>query len=303
VSSSGDLMRTILSFVRRLSDAVRLRSCCKAWRATLLDGDDAAAHLFAKVSVRFNRRVKDVTLRSTFASTLLRKLEVTGCAAVTDIGLSWLCVAATNLEELDISRCELVSNVGLEYVGWYCRALTSLDVSHLPLINDGEHQFHCPALRHFCCANTGIGNLCIETLAQRCLRLETVHAARTAVGARGLWALANHCTDLQQICLDECSNAYNPNDRLPEEGFADDHIRDDGLRFLAERCPRLEVVECAHAGDVGDAGVLALLDQCPFLRRVGLWGCAEVTAEAVAALQRRGVDVSHGLARTCQVAL
>ena len=170
-------------------------------------------------------------------------------------------MAATNLEELDISRCELVSNVGLEYVGWYCRALTSLDVSHLPLINDGEHQFHCPALRHFCCANTGIGNLCIETLAQRCLRLETVHAARTAVGARGLWALANHCTDLQQICLDECSNAYNPNDRLLEEGSPTTTFATTGCSSPSGAC--LEVVECAHAGDVGDAGVLALLDQCP----------------------------------------
>lgn len=322
---SLDLLSLILSFSRRLHDVGRLRTCCRQWRAVLLDpsANDATRHLFADIDARFNRRVGDVAVRNVFATTALRTLALTGCAGVSDLGISWLGASAPYLESLDLSRCEAVSDTGLGHVANGCAHLVSLDLSHLPRLSDaGLAAFRrCRRLRQIVLTNTAVGNHGLYTLSRGCVQLERVYAARTCVGREGILSLAASCTGLRELCLDECSNAYNEvngggggGGEGSEGGgplglgLANDHIDDNVLGVLFLLCKELEVLDVAHAGDVTDAGLAgpdgaSLKSFSPRIRRLGLWGCAQVSAAAVAALQASGIEVSHELARTCHVAL
>ena len=320
VAQNGDVMAAVLSFAGCLRDVAAMRACCRSWVKDLLNPlHQATAHLFQRIEEHFNQSVSDKCIQSSFATEALRVLQLTGCRSVTDVGVAWLATLAPCLEVLDVSRCDRVSDYGLHYVAAHCKLLVSLDISHLPRMTDqnGLAKFiACPQLRHINVTQTAAGNYGLSTVAMYSALLESICGCRTNVGGTGLRRIATFCPHLQQLYLDDCSNAYNYGAAAMGEHIQDytqdgnnvalptnDHINDQSLAVLARRCPSLRVLEIAHAGDVTDEGVIDLGRTCRRLERLNLWGCNKVTFSAVNSLQLSGVEVSHPQARTCRFAM
>ncbi|BFZ61550.1 Antagonist of MEN (Mitotic Exit Network) [Saitoella coloradoensis] len=118
----------------------------------------------------------------------LRSLSLPGCSLVSDQLLEYITQQCRGLVHLDLRACDLVSDRGLKAIAHYCRDLRYLNVGR---VNKCEN----------------ITSSGVSAIARRCVALETIGLAGTAVCDYGLIALARgpSAQTLQRLSVNECA--------------------------------------------------------------------------------------------------
>ena len=212
----------------------------------------------------------------------LRVLNLESCATIDDDGMHHLNMCSS-LEDLNINHCNGVSDAGMKILVqgsekkifrrllFYIKRVT--DVGVLDVASQ------CPKLQHICAANiSGVG---FEALAACCKDLRSVkfsdgvdwkclpHLATDG----GLTALSTGCKNLDRIMLNAGNITYAGLNNL---GACLHSIillgcimlTDEGLLCLAERCPKLRMLDLVGCNKITDAGLLHFT--CPDLQHINV---------------------------------
>ncbi|XP_076125508.1 F-box and leucine-rich repeat protein 13 [Alosa pseudoharengus] len=71
----------------------------------------------------------------------LKKLSISECLWITDIGIEMFCRRAKLLEDFDISHCVSLSDQSIKALSFYCRALSRLIMAGCPKMTDVSMQY------------------------------------------------------------------------------------------------------------------------------------------------------------------
>uniref|UniRef100_A0A8P4GBS6 F-box domain-containing protein n=1 Tax=Dicentrarchus labrax TaxID=13489 RepID=A0A8P4GBS6_DICLA len=71
----------------------------------------------------------------------LKKLVLSECVYVTDIGIEKLCKNVRDLEHVDVSHCVALSDPAIRAISFYCRGLVTLRMSGCPKMTDMAMQY------------------------------------------------------------------------------------------------------------------------------------------------------------------
>lgn len=243
-------------------------------------------------------KVSDTSLLALGAAfAALRSVALAGCAALTDVGVSWLVERCRGLARLDLSRCAKLSDLALRAVGDNLPQLERLAVSACPRIS-------ARGLRHL-----ARGCPRLAELDASCLPLLRDDAsswpADTADQAEGVAAVAAYCLGLKRVDLTDCAlvgdralaalAAANGLRELRVGGCAQ-LVTSAGVRTVLAVCRQLEALALDGCVLVDDAA-FASLDASSSLLSLRLGGCSRVSDAALAALGRcapqlRALDLS-----------
>jgi len=80
--------------------------------------------------------------------------------------------------------------------------------------------------------------------------------------------LSSRCKDLKDVC------------------FGSTLVGDEGVRALANGCPKLQRIDFAHCSAISDLSIVTIAQKCPRLERVVLNGCPSLTSTSLTALIR-----------------
>lgn len=174
----------------------------------------------------------------------------------------------TRLNPMSITNCEKIPDDIIFSFAEVCHELSHLDLSSrieisgnaiLALVKQNPHLAYIDLA--YC---QYINDDIVYALGQNCPDLIFIDLTGCGeISDQSLIALATHCPKLIDVNLTLCSK-----------------ITDKGVIFLSEKCPDLKSLDLAWC-DITDQSIYALIKNCPRLTDVSLWGCEEVTDEAI----------------------
>ncbi|KAG5186513.1 hypothetical protein JKP88DRAFT_309838 [Tribonema minus] len=245
------------------------------------------------------------------AAALLR-LDLSGCACVTDVGLDWLGRQAPALQHLDLSGCNKISDTGLASLAercpqlrpWHTHRDNTAPVPHAAaaaaaatvvrsapqISNAGLASLaeRCPQLSWLALAgltlvtDTGVSRLAQGACAVRLRHLDLAGIYLLSDGAKrdfavaGLQALAASCTQLESLVLDGCF-------RVSTQALRALGARLHALTHLSlARCPAITAqVDGANAHAAADHGVCAMAARCGALTSLDVRDCGAAVTDAL----------------------
>lgn len=258
-----ELILRIFSFL----DIVSLCRCaqvCKYWNKLALDPDNwRNITLF---SLRHKVRgvvIENLALRY---GSYIRRINLRGCKAVTDMSMLTVFRYCRLLEELSLDDCNQLTDNTCTSLSFFCPLivhlnLASCNVSNLSLEAIGQN---CPNLKLIDISNCNrITPKGIESLVKKCknlLSFISVACGPNTINDEALAVIGEHCHQLKLINLNGC--------------FA---VTDQGVKCLAEGCPRLVNCCLSKCHTITDQSLISLGQFCHHLRTLGLNDCQHVT--------------------------
>ncbi|RZB94392.1 F-box-like domain containing protein [Asbolus verrucosus] len=194
----------------------------------------------------------------------LQYLDFTDCSALQDSGLRVIVHNCPQLTHLYLRRCVQITDAGLKFVPSFCTDLKELSVSDCINITD-----------------FGLYELGKLGPVLRYLSVAKCHQVSDA----GLKVIARRCYKLRYLNARGC-----------------EAVSDDAIIFLARSCTRLCALDIGKC-DVSDAGLRALAESCPNLKKLSLRSCDLVTDRGVqcVAYYCRGLQQLN--IQDCQISL
>ncbi|XP_025835657.1 F-box/LRR-repeat protein 7 [Agrilus planipennis] len=298
---NGD--RAIRGVLRQLCGQGRTGACPSVEKVRVSDG----AKLTDKGLILLARRCPEITHVEIHASAAitnnalyelatrchnLQHLDVTGC-----ISISYISVTAgpepprrLHIQYLDLTDCPALQDSGLRVIVRNCPQLAYLYLRRCVQITDGGLKFvpsFCSGLRELsvsdCCNITDFG---LYELAKLGATLRYLSVAKCdQVSDAGLKVIAKRCYKLRYLNVRGC-----------------EAVSDDAITVLARSCTRLRALDIGKC-DVSDAGLRALAECCPNLKKLGLRNCDLVTDRGVqcVAYYCRGLQQLN--IQDCQISL
>ncbi|XP_044269488.1 F-box/LRR-repeat protein 7 [Tribolium madens] len=169
-------------------------------------------------------------------------LDLTDCSGLQDSGLRVIVHNCPQLTHLYLRRCVQITDAGLKFVPSFCTDLKELSVSDCVNITD-----------------FGLYELGKLGPVLRYLSVAKCHQVSDA----GLKVIARRCYKLRYLNARGC-----------------EAVSDDAIIFLARSCTRLCALDIGKC-DVSDAGLRALAESCPNLKKLSLRSCDLVTDRGV----------------------
>jgi hypothetical protein len=226
-----------------ISDAglIALGSACRDLRALKLSDDgndplaisDAGIAALAQSCPSLEQLMSECPLLSVtdasftaLARACPRLHSITAAGWGTDSGVSALAAACPSLRALHLPNCKRVTDAALIALSAHCAKLEELDLSS-------------------CARVTDVGAV---ALARGCPALRVIVLAGSAVGDKGVQAIASSCSDLRSVSLSKHSSK--------------------GSLAALTQCPHLRVVSVDARKKVAENALLKLLEMCRCLREV-----------------------------------
>jgi len=217
----------------------------------------------------------------------MRQLSLRSCREVGDVGLQHLAGGARDaglhsLQSLSLQDCQKVTDEGLKHLASGLKALESINLSFCVSVTD-----------------TGLKSLArLPSLAalnlRSCDNISDIGVGFLASSSSSADEEAGANASLKRLDASFCANVTDSAARHVASGLqnlrslslAGCPVGDEGLVRLAGGLPKLEELNVAQCKRLTDAGVSTLAERNAVcrstLRRVDLYGCANVTKSAVA---------------------
>ncbi|XP_043226730.1 F-box/LRR-repeat protein 7-like isoform X1 [Amphibalanus amphitrite] len=263
------------------------------WTSITLTGETTGADRALRQIVKLLCRDTPGTLCHT-----VERVELNGCARLTDRGLSLLARRCPQLRHLELRGCANVSNQALFEVVTNCPGLEHLDVT-------GCHRITCIDFSSEALAGSE-RQLCLQYID-----LTDCHSLTDA----GLQVIVHNCPQLQHLYMRRCDQLTDLGIRhvpsycvsLREFSISDcSRVTDYGLHELARLGPTLRYLSVAKCDRVSDAGVKQVARSCYKLRYLNVRGCEAVSDASMEVVARccqrlRALDIGkcdvtdHGL--------
>ena len=158
---------------------------------------------------------------------LLTKLELFYCQNYTDAGLRAIAASCVHLTVFNITnqKNDKITQDPLIQIAQNCSALREFTVNNIPTVSDAllhALAVSCPFLNKcsfFLCPLISDNGVCF--LAQFCERLTEIAVSKNITDI-SLFAIAQHCANLQKLDLRECNcdSYHNVNSKITKEGVA-----------------------------------------------------------------------------------
>ncbi|XP_033888045.1 F-box and leucine-rich repeat protein 13 isoform X1 [Acipenser ruthenus] len=150
--SAGKLREVNLTNCVRVSDMSLLRISQRCLKLTYLSlcycehltdsGLELLAGLPSLTSLDLTgTNIQDQGLASLGTNTGIKKLTLSECLWITDLGIQKLCQKSRDLEHLDISHCLSLTDKTIKSLAFYCQTLTSLSIAGCPKMTDLYMQY------------------------------------------------------------------------------------------------------------------------------------------------------------------
>eukprot|EP00899_Mesostigma_viride_P008072 jgi/Mesvir1/17266/Mv07675-RA.1 len=240
-----------------LSDRVRLRGLCRAFKAAV----DA--------SLRNQKKITAANL-----SNLIRGGQSDGQV------LRWLAGKCPNLQALDMDvnikmlpRLRWwtlpVADAIVTHLAAQCRQLRILSLPGCNGVGNAALRAvaaNCAELRHLAIAECwNVTDAGVSAIADGCQQLEYLDVAKICVTDVSMMAIASRCPRLQHLCLHS------------------QRVGDAGITAIASHCPRLRHLDVSCT-DVGDAGITAIAQGCRELRSLNVYCCRSIGDDSFVAI-------------------
>ena len=243
---------------------VRCSLVSKRWHRVCFD-----ASLWRNVCIPFNFRhnVEDSTLTRLLAcSRNVNKLCLVECQSLTDELLGYVSTHCPNLKKLQLCGCTRISDKGMSRIARRCKQLTKVGIAKTKvtdrslntLIENNSHLTSLEVSTQACTSET-FKRLAVCKSLRKLKVYETpeevlVKRSRIFLNDEMLTAVGRSCSSLTHLVL-----AY-------------DYVEttDKSMRELAMGCSALENFEVDCCPEVGDIGIIALVENCPGLEHLHL---------------------------------
>lgn len=268
---------------------------------------------YFEASCSANVGVKTLTAFQNNSSTLsqtLERLSLSCCVSLTDSLLSCL-HSFTKLTHLTLSECHLLTDIGLvsllESVG---KELVELDISDLPHITEvtiAAIAINCPKLTSLSAANCAqaITDKSIDMLSSKCTQLQKVNFKQCIqLTDTGVISLITNCRDLVVVSLNSIHKlspiafaaiasdtqlATQVHEEIVNNMTTQDVAasRPDPPVLPSQPLKSLVQLDLSWCRQLDDTSIKSILDSCPKLNTISIWGCNRVT-ECAFSLQQKG---------------
>ncbi|KAL1493344.1 hypothetical protein ABEB36_011416 [Hypothenemus hampei] len=224
--------------------------------------------------------------------TNLQHLDVTGCVKISCISINSISDAnrRMQLQYLDLTDCVIVQDGGLRIIVQNCPQLAYLYLRRCVQITDAGLKYvpsFCSGLRELSVSDcSNVTDFGLYELAKLGPTLRYLSVAKCdQVSDAGLKVIARKCYKLRYLNARGC-----------------EAVSDDAITVLARFCTRLRALDIGKC-DVSDAGLRALAECCPNLKKLSLRNCELVTDRGVqcVAYYCRGLQQLN--IQDCQISL
>ncbi|MBN3298363.1 DRC6 protein, partial [Amia calva] len=145
--SAGKIRELNLTNCVRVSDVSLLRMAQRCSGLTQLSlcycehltdsGIEWLGGLYSLVSIDLSgTNIQDQGLVALGNNTAIRKLTISECLCITDIGIEKFCKQVRDLEHLDVSHCLSLTDQTIKMLAFYCRTIISVNISGCPRMTD-----------------------------------------------------------------------------------------------------------------------------------------------------------------------
>lgn len=236
----------------------------------------------------------------------LKHLDLRSCRNVTDSGIAKLCgqipspaetdgypsqqqtpvydedVGIPSLEFLGLQACEKLSDDALKYVSLGLRKLQCINLSFCP----GFSELGLKYLSSMACSLKEINlrscdNVCdtgLRYLSEGGVSLHVLDVSFCEkITDEGLGFLSQGQPQLQSLSLNNC------------------RISDIGIMKSAQTLTELKVLNIGQCTRVTDKGINAIINNCPHLSSIDMYGCPSISSGVVDRLMSRNVVLSRDL--------
>ncbi|XP_060516149.1 F-box/LRR-repeat protein 7-like [Cylas formicarius] len=224
--------------------------------------------------------------------TNLQHLDLTGCTKISCISLNTLSdpTKRMQLQYLDLTDCVVMQDGGLRIVVQNCPQLAYLYLRRCIQITDAGLKFvpsFCSALRELSVSDcSNVTDFGLYELAKLGPTLRYLSVAKCdQVSDAGLKVIARKCYKLRYLNARGC-----------------EAVSDDAITVLARSCTRLRALDIGKC-DVSDAGLRALAECCPNLKKLSLRNCELVTDRGVQCIAYYCRGLQQLNIQDCQISL
>lgn len=144
-----------------------------------------------------------------FSSTISIYLDLEGCSALRDAGVSAIVENCKNLQSLSLSFCDKITDDGVLPIATHCPNLRALELKGLPYVSDRS----------------------IQEVAIQCPLLESVNLAGTRVTDPAVICLIRKATNLTFLDLSSCYNMMFIDNIIAE-------LKPDKLEIVTDSMPK-----------------------------------------------------------------
>ena len=230
----------------------------------------------------------------------LRKINISGCSRITDIGISKLSDTCKNVTSFIANKSPhqngTITDFGLLMVAEGCRCLKELSLVSCPGVSDRSMQSvakNCQNLKSVnvikCLALTDDTFL---ALSENCRNLETLKASECVkITCVSVNALVRNCTKLHELELDTCHylSKLHFQDEETKQATADEN---NSTHYFFHSCLisspcRLRVLDLSFCSQIATDSVNQIASYCVTLRNLSLRGCYLITDIAIEALAQK----------------
>ncbi|XP_031421085.1 dynein regulatory complex subunit 6 isoform X2 [Clupea harengus] len=86
-------------------------------------------------------QIQDKGLTAAGGIQYLKKLNISECLCITDMGIEMFCRRAKRLEDFDISHCVALSDLSIKSVSFYCKTVSRLIMAGCPKMTDSAMKY------------------------------------------------------------------------------------------------------------------------------------------------------------------
>ncbi|KAF7825472.1 F-box/LRR-repeat protein 3 [Senna tora] len=252
----------------------------------------------------------------------LKKIDISGCENITDVGLSALTSSSGCLEKLALADGSpvtlalanslnklsmlqsiildgcLVTSAGLKAIGNSCMSLRDLSLSKCLGVTD-------EALSFLVSKHTGLRNLditccrkityvSIASIANSCISLTSLKMESCSLVSREAFILiGKRCHSLEELDLTD--------NEIDDEGLISIshctrlsnlklgiclNINDRGLAYVGKSCSKLKELDLYRSTGITDSGISAIASGCPDLEMINAAYCTAITDGSLISLSQ-----------------
>eukprot|EP01112_Ceratiomyxa_fruticulosa_P015539 TRINITY_DN4575_c0_g1_i1.p1 TRINITY_DN4575_c0_g1~~TRINITY_DN4575_c0_g1_i1.p1 ORF type:complete len:437 (-),score=34.10 TRINITY_DN4575_c0_g1_i1:41-1177(-) len=202
----------------------------------------------------------------------LKKLDLDGCAKLTDSSITKIAQNCTQLQWLNLKGCSLITDGSIVTLSQNCQQLDTLFLWNSPQVTDRsitKLSTNCTQLQVLGLESCSqITDNLITQIATNCKHLSELYLSGcTQITDTSVILLSQKC-QLKKLGLSYCTQ-----------------ISENAITQLSQNCRQLQHLYLGGCNQVTDATVISLVRNCPELLEVYLSNCQSVTQEVKDELQ------------------
>ncbi|CAB3982494.1 F-box LRR-repeat 2 [Paramuricea clavata] len=237
---------------------------------------------------------------------MLRMLDLTWCCHITDKSLEYIARNCSELRYLHIRECPMITDEGIRSIAKRCHFLDDLHLERQTLVNndccyairDHLHYMTSLGLIDTCVTDLGIDvittsaenlralrigencfrpqnikGVCLNSIAQKCNRLEKLHVFSIKMDDTNLVPLCQNLAELRELHLGACGRVSRT-----------------GIQELTEKCGKLTELRLYGCPSFRDCHLDIMASKMPELRRLEIFGCNKITEDGASKFGEKRPD-------------